>query len=455
VRTLLDKVWDGHLVSTRPDGEDLLYVDRHLIHEVSSPQAFTGLRERGRPVRRPDLTLAVSDHIVSTASGRTGGDEPGGEDMLQVLRDNSREYEIAHLDVEDPGQGIVHVTAPELGIVRPGMVAVCGDSHTCTLGALGAVAWGIGSSEVEHVLATQTIAQRRPGVIRVQVEGELGEHVYAKDVALTIVRALGVDGGLGHALEYGGSTVEAFTVEQRLTLCNLSIEAGAKIGYVCPDAVTEAYLAERGVPVEPGWRDYASDPGAPYARVVEISAAEVESLVTWGTRPNESVGVSGRVPQNAADAGMGEDRYRRVLDYMGLAGGQRLRDVPVDLVFIGSCTNSRISDLRAAARVVQGRRAADSVRAVVVPGSGAVRRQAEAEGLDQVFRGAGFEWREPGCSFCVSVNGDRLSPGQRAVSTSNRNFEGRQGPGGRTHLSSPAVAAACAVAGSIVGPGAL
>jgi 3-isopropylmalate/(R)-2-methylmalate dehydratase large subunit len=451
-RTLLDKVWDDHVVSTGPDGEDLLYVDRHLIHEVSSPQAFTALRERGRSVRRPDLTFGVSDHIVSTARDRTGGDDAAGEEMLQVFRANAREHRIPHLDLADPEQGIVHVVAPELGAVRPGMTAVCGDSHTCTLGALGAVAWGIGTTEVEHVLATQTIAQRRPGVIRVEIDGALPEHVYAKDAALAVVRALGVDGGLRHALEYAGGTVEGFTVEERLTLCNMSVESGAKIGYVNPDATTAAYLAERGVPRDPAWTSWASDSGAAYARVVRLAAAEIEPLVTWGMRPDESIPVSGAVPADAAAAGVPEGRFRRVLDYMGLDPGQRLRDVPVDFVFIGSCTNSRIGDLRAAAAVVSGGRVAPSVRAVVVPGSGSVQRQAEAEGLHEVFGRAGFEWRRPGCSFCVSVNGDRVGPGQRSVSTSNRNFEGRQGPGSRTHLASPAVAAASALAGTIVGP---
>jgi 3-isopropylmalate/(R)-2-methylmalate dehydratase large subunit len=452
-RTLLDKVWDDHLVSTRPDGDDLLYVDRHLIHEVSSPQAFDALRSRGQPVRRPDLTFAVSDHIVSTSAGRTGGDEPAGDHMLSVFRDNTRANVITHLDIDSPGQGIVHVVAPELGVVRPGMTVVCGDSHTCTLGALGTVAWGIGSSEVEHVLATQTITQRRPRVIQVRIDGRLPEHVYAKDAALSVVKALGVDGGLGHALEYAGSTVAAFTLEERLTLCNMSVEAGAKIGYVSPDARTVDYLADRGVAFDAAWPRYASDPDADYARVVELAAPAIEPLVTWGLRPSESVEVSGAVPRSAAAAGMPETRFHRVLDYMGLEPGQRMRDLPVDFVFIGSCTNSRISDLRAAARVVGDGKVAPWVRAVVVPGSGAVRRQAEAEGLHEVFTRAGFEWRGPGCSFCVSVNGDRLRAKERSVSTSNRNFEGRQGPGSRTHLASPAVAAACALAGAVVGPG--
>jgi 3-isopropylmalate/(R)-2-methylmalate dehydratase large subunit len=451
-RTLLDKVWDDHLVATRPDGEDLLYVDRHVVHEVSSPQAFASLRDRGHRLRRPDLTLAVSDHVVSTAPGRTGGDDDAGEHMLRVFRANTRDDGIAHLDVGDPGQGIVHVVAPELGVVRPGMTAVCGDSHTCTLGALGAVAWGIGSSEVEHVMATQTVAVRRPTVLQVRVEGRLPDHVYGKDVALSVIRRLGVEGGLGHALEYGGSAVAGLTMEERLTLCNMSVEAGSKIGYINPDATTVAYLVERGVPADEGWLGYASDPGAPYARTVDLPAAEIEPLVTWGVRPSESVAVSGAVPATAAAAGLAESRFERVLEYMGLAPGRPMRDVPVDVVFIGSCANSRISDLRAAAAVVGGRTVSPSVRAVVVPGSGTVRRQAEAEGLHELFRRAGFEWREPGCSFCVSVNGDRLRPGQRSVSTSNRNFEGRQGPGGRTHLASPAVAAASAVAGFVAGP---
>lgn len=452
-RTLLDKVWDEHTIRRGPDGEDLLYIDRHLIHEVTSPQAFAGLEERGRAVRRPELTLGISDHIVSTARGRTGGDEPVGDDLLRALRDNTRRHGITHLDIADPDQGIVHVVAPELAAVLPGMTAVCGDSHTCTLGALGALAWGIGTSEIEHVLTTQTLAQRRPGVIRVELDGTLPRFVYAKDAALAMVRALGVGGGLGHALEYAGSTVTGFAMEERLTLCNMSVEAGAKIGYVGPDAVTARYLTAAGAPADAGWTGYASDPGAEYARTVRLRADQLAPLVTWGLRPDESVEASGRVPLSAGAAGVSADRFERVLGYMGLRPGLRLREVPVDVAFIGSCTNSRITDLRAAAEVVSGNgTVADGVRAVVVPGSAAVRRQAEAEGLHEVFLGAGFEWRLPGCSFCVGVNGDRVGPGRRVVSTSNRNFEGRQGPGSRTHLASPAVAAASALAGTLIGP---
>ena len=450
-RTMLEKIWARHVVATDAGGRDLLYVDRHLVHEGSF-HAFEMLRHAGRRVRRPDLTVAVADHYVSTAGAMA---EAQGRVVDQLAR-NAREWGIALLGPGDPRQGIVHVIGPELGVTLPGLTLVCGDSHTATHGALGALAFGIGASEVEHVLATQTIWQRRPRVMRVWVDGRLGPGVGAKDLVLHLIATIGAGGGTGHALEYAGPAVRALSMEARMTLCNMAIEAGSRTGLVAPDDATYAYLADR--PLAPRgdawaralveWRGLASDPDARFDREVRIDASAVAPVVTCGTSPEDGGPISGAVPDPAA-AGDPARRasLERALAYMGLAPGTPLESIRIDRVFIGSCTNSRLEDLRAAAAVVRGRRAV--VPAMVVPGSGLVRRAAEAEGLDRIFRDAGFEWRDPGCSMCVAMNGDQARPGERVASTSNRNFEGRQGPGARTHLMSPTMAAAAAVTGRL------
>ena len=454
-RTLFDKVWEAHVVERAPDGAALLYIDRHLVHEVTSPQAFEGLRLSRRGVRRPDLTLAMPDHNVPT---RRGGDLFDAESRAQVaaLEANVREFAIPAFALDDPRQGIVHVSGPEQGASLPGMTVVCGDSHTSTHGAFGALAFGIGTSEVEHVLATQTLVQKPARNLKLELNGALGFGVSAKDLALAVSARLGAGGGAQHVIEYAGEAVRALDMSGRMTLCNMSIEAGARAGMIAPDETTFAYL--RGRPMAPRaeafeqalawWRTLPSDPGAVYDRTVSLDAGAVAPMVTWGTSPGAAAPINGHVPlleEAAGDAERGQ--LARALDYMGLRPGQPLEGVPVDVVFIGSCTNGRLEDLRDAARVAQGRRVANGVRALVVPGSGLVKRQAEAEGIDRVLIEAGFEWRDPGCSMCVAMNDDRLAPGQRCASTSNRNFEGRQGRGGRTHLMSPAMAAAAAVTG--------
>jgi len=449
--TLAEKVWERHVVR-RAEGEpDLLYVDLHLVHEVTSPQAFDGLRLSGRKVRRPDLTLATMDHNVPTAPGPV---EPVSERQMDALRRNCEEFGIRLFPTGHIGQGIVHVIGPQMGLTQPGMLIVCGDSHTSTHGAFGALAFGIGTSEVEHVLATQTLPQPRPGTMAITVEGELPRGVTAKDVILGIIHRIGTHGGVGHILEYRGSAIRSLSMEGRMTVCNMSIEAGARAGMIAPDDTTFAYLegrphAPKGADWERAledWRSLASDPDAVFDREVRIDAAELRPYVTWGTTPAQSVTIDDVVPEPADEAA------ERALAYMGLSPGTPIREIRPDTVFIGSCTNSRISDLREAAEVVRGRRVHPGLRAMVVPGSMLVKRQAEEEGLDRVFIEAGFEWRDAGCSMCLGMNPDRLAPGERSASTSNRNFEGRQGKGGRTHLVSPVVAAATAVAGHFCTP---
>jgi 3-isopropylmalate/(R)-2-methylmalate dehydratase large subunit len=455
-RTLFDKLWAAHLVRAAAGEPDLLYVDLHLVHEVTSPQAFDGLRAANRRVRRPDLTAATVDHNVPTSDrGLPIADETAAR-QIEALRRNCREFGVRLFDIHSAEQGIVHVIGPELGLTQPGQLIVCGDSHTSTHGAFGALAFGIGTSEVEHVLATQTLPQSRPRTMRVEVRGALAEGVTPKDLALGVVNQLGTDGGTGFCIEYAGEAVRALSMEGRMTLCNMSIEAGARAGMVAPDDATFAYLegrrfAPRGRDWDEAvsyWRTLPTDDGAPFDREVAMDAASLAPLVTWGTSPGHVVPVTGRVPDPAAAATEAERAaYERALGYMGLRPGTPVEDVAVDRVFIGSCTNARIEDLRAAARVARGHSVSPRVRAMVVPGSQAVKRRAEAEGLDRVFTAAGFEWREAGCSMCLGMNPDTLAPGERCASTSNRNFEGRQGRGGRTHLVSPAMAAAAAVAG--------
>ncbi len=458
-RTLAEKVWQRHVVRATPGEPDLLYIDLHLVHEVTSPQAFDGLRLAGRRVRRPDLTVATADHNVPTTPGPV--EDPVSATQLDVLTRNCDESGIRLFPMGDPRQGIVHVIGPELGLTQPGMTIVCGDSHTSTHGALGALAFGIGTSEVEHVLATQTLPQQRPRTMEVEVEGDPPPGVSAKDLVLAVIGNIGTGGGIGHVIEYRGSAIRDLSMEGRMTVCNMSIEAGARAGMVAPDDTTFAYLegrpyAPRGSDWEKAlddWRSLTTDDGAAFDRTVQIDASSVRPHVTWGTNPAQVVTVDGAVPDpDAFDDPGAAEAARRALAYMGLSAGTPMRDVPVDTVFIGSCTNSRLEDLRAAAAVLEGRHVAAGVRALAVPGSGPVRAQAEAEGLDRLFTAAGFEWRLPGCSMCLAMNPDKLAPGERSASTSNRNFEGRQGRGGRTHLVSPAVAAATAVAGHFATP---
>ncbi|MDT7603102.1 MAG: 3-isopropylmalate/(R)-2-methylmalate dehydratase large subunit [Acidobacteriota bacterium] len=454
--TLFDKLWDAHVVHSAQGEPSLLYVDLHLVHEVTSPQAFDGLRVAGRRVRRPDLTVATVDHNVPTTDRRLPIKDEIAARQIAALRDNCREFGVRLFDIDSPDQGIVHVIGPELGLTQPGMTIVCGDSHTSTHGAFGALAFGIGTSEVEHVLATQCLPQQKPRTLLIDVRGALSAGVTAKDLALGIIGQIGTDGGTGYVIEYAGEAVRALTMEGRMTLCNMSIEAGARAGMIAPDDVTFQYLAgrrfaPRGAAWEEAisyWRTLASDAGAEFDRTLEIDAASVSPCVTWGTSPGMVVSVTERVPDPSEAASEADSRaFERALDYMGLTSGTSVTDIPVDRVFIGSCTNARIEDLREAARVARGHRVSRSVRAMVVPGSQAVKRAAEAEGIDAIFIAAGFEWREAGCSMCLGMNPDTLAPGERCASTSNRNFEGRQGRGGRTHLVSPAMAAAAAVAG--------
>jgi 3-isopropylmalate/(R)-2-methylmalate dehydratase large subunit len=458
-RTLFDKIWDSHLVDRLADGTCLLYVDRHLVHEVTSPQAFEGLRLAGRTVRRPESCLAVADHNVPTTDRAQGIADEESRIQIETLAENCAAFGIPYLPMSDTRQGIVHIIGPEQGFTLPGLTIVCGDSHTSTHGAFGALAFGIGTSEVEHVLATQTLLQKPARNMRVSVDGSLPPGVTAKDLILAIIGTIGTAGGTGYVIEYAGDAVRALGMEGRMTVCNMSIEAGARAGLIAPDETTFAYL--RGRPMAPAgdawrqaleyWRTLPSDPGAVYDKDVRIDAAAIAPLVTWGTSPEDIVPISGRVPDPAtAGSDARRDAMARALQYMGLAPGTPMAEIAIDRVFIGSCTNGRIEDLRAAAAVVRGRKVAAHVGAMVVPGSGLVKRQAEAEGLDRIFREAGFEWREPGCSMCLAMNADRLAPGERCASTSNRNFEGRQGRGGRTHLMSPAMAAAAAIAGRLV-----
>ena len=457
-RTLFQKIWDAHLVDEQPDGTCLLYIDRHLVHEVTSPQAFEGLRLSGRKVRRPDATLAVPDHNVPTSDRALPITDEISRLQVDTLTRNCEEFGVQLFGMRDVRQGIVHVIGPEQGFTLPGTTIVCGDSHTSTHGAFGALAFGIGTSEVEHVLATQTLVQKKPKTMRISVEGELPVGCTAKDIILAIIGKIGTAGGTGYVIEYAGSVIRGLSMEGRMTICNMSIEAGARAGLIAPDDKTIDYF--KGRPMAPKgaewelaerwWRTLPSDEGAVFDTEVHLDAAAIEPQVTWGTSPQDVVGITGRVPDPKAAAS--EDRRKameRSLEYMGLKPGTPMEEVKVDTVFIGSCTNGRIEDLRVVAKLVEGKKVAPSVRAMIVPGSGLVKHQAEAEGLDEVFQAAGFEWREAGCSMCLGMNPDQLKPGERCASTSNRNFEGRQGKGGRTHLVSPAMAAAAALTGRL------
>ena len=457
-RTLFDKIWQAHLVDEQADGTCLLYIDRHLVHEVTSPQAFEGLRLTGRKVRRPEATLAVPDHNVPTSDRSKPIADETSRIQVDTLEQNCAEFGVQLFGMRDIRQGIVHVIGPEQGFTLPGTTIVCGDSHTSTHGAMGALAFGIGTSEVEHVLATQTLVQKRPKTMRITVEGELPLGCTAKDVILAIIGKIGTAGGTGYVIEYAGSVIRGLSMEGRMTICNMSIEGGARAGLIAPDEKTIQYF--KGRPMAPKgaewelaerwWRTLPSDEGAVFDEEVFLDAATIEPQVTWGTSPQDVVPITGRVPDPKAAAS--DDRRRameRSLEYMGLKAGTPMEEVKVDTVFIGSCTNGRIEDLRVVAKLVEGKRVASSVRAMIVPGSGLVKHQAEAEGLDEIFQAAGFEWREAGCSMCLGMNPDQLKPGERCASTSNRNFEGRQGKGGRTHLVSPAMAAAAALTGHL------
>jgi 3-isopropylmalate/(R)-2-methylmalate dehydratase large subunit len=459
-KTLSEKVWERHLVHEGAGEPDLLYIDLHLVHEVTSPQAFDGLRLSGRTVRRPDLTVATEDHNVPTTDIDKPIADPISRKQVDVLRANCGEFGIREYPMNSPGQGIVHVIGPEQGLTQPGMTIVCGDSHTSTHGAFGALAFGIGTSEVEHVLATQTLPQQRPDTMAVTVEGDLPAGVTAKDIILAIIGRIGTGGGIGSIIEYRGSAIRALSMEGRMTVCNMSIEAGAKAGLIAPDDTTFAYLegrefAPKGADWDLAvaeWRSLATDDDAHFDKEVTIDASALAPHISWGTNPAQVAPIDGAVPDPESFDPAQRESAERALQYMGLEAGTPFRDIAVDTVFIGSCTNSRIEDLRAAAAVVDGRRVSDGMRALVVPGSFKVKDQAEAEGLHEIFTAAGFEWREPGCSMCLAMNPDKLTAGERCASTSNRNFEGRQGRGGRTHLVSPAVAAATAVAGTFSTP---
>ena len=458
--TLYDKLWEEHVVDRQEDGTCLIYIDRHLVHEVTSPQAFEGLELAGRPLWRNSANLAVVDHNVPTTDRSKGIEDPVSRLQVETLDANAKAWQLKYFNITDRRQGIVHVIGPEQGATLPGMTVVCGDSHTSTHGAFACLAFGIGTSEVEHVLATQCLLMKKAKNLLVRVEGSLGAGVTAKDIVLAVIGAIGTAGGTGHAIEFAGSAIRSLSMEGRMTVCNMAIEAGARAGMVAFDATTESYV--RGKPLAPTgaawdqalayWKTLHSDPDAVFDRVVEIRAETIAPQVTWGTSPEMVVPVGSRVPDPAAESDAARrEGMARALDYMGLVANTPVSEIRIDKVFIGSCTNSRIEDLRAAAAVVKGRKKAASVKlALVVPGSGLVKAQAEAEGLDKIFREAGFEWREPGCSMCLAMNADRLSPGERCASTSNRNFEGRQGAGGRTHLVSPAMAAAAGVAGHFV-----
>jgi 3-isopropylmalate/(R)-2-methylmalate dehydratase large subunit len=459
-RTMFEKIWDAHVVHEQ-DGNTILYIDRHLVHEVTSPQAFEGLRLAGRSVRRVDATYAVPDHNVPTKNQNQPIQDPISAKQVETLRQNCQDFGVTLFDLGDQRQGIVHVVGPEQGLTLPGATIVCGDSHTATHGAFGALAFGIGTSEVEHVLATQTLQQQKPKTMRIEVKGKLSGNVTAKDIILAIIGKIGTAGGTGYVLEYCGDAIRALSMEARMTLCNMSIEAGARAGLVAPDEVTFAYL--KGRPFAPkgeqfeqavaAWRELASDAEAAYDAEVVLTAEDILPQVTWGTNPGMVTDINGTVPDPASAADTNEQRsIARALEYMALQPNMRIQDIQIDRVFIGSCTNSRIEDLRAVAAFVKGRKVNEKVHAMIVPGSGLVKTQAEQEGLHEVFTAAGFEWREPGCSMCLAMNDDILKPGERCASTSNRNFEGRQGKGGRTHLVSPVMAAAAAIAGHFVDP---
>ncbi|MFZ5677233.1 MAG: 3-isopropylmalate dehydratase large subunit [Pseudomonadota bacterium] len=458
-RTLYDKIWDDHLVDEQPDGTCLLYIDRHLVHEVTSPQAFEGLRMSGRKVRHPEKTLAVVDHNVPTTDRSHGIAEPESRTQVETLAQNAKDFGIEYYNELDRRQGIVHVVGPEQGFTLPGTTIVCGDSHTSTHGAFGALAHGIGTSEVEHVLATQTLIQKKAKNMLVQVDGKLASGATAKDIILAIIGEIGTAGGTGSVIEYAGEALRDLSMEGRMTICNMSIEGGARAGMIAPDEKAYAYLKDR--PKSPKgaawdaarryWDTLHTDDGAHFDRVVKLDAASLPPIVSWGTSPEDVVSIAGAVPNpdDIQDEGKRQSKWR-ALDYMGLKPGTKITDIPLDMIWIGSCTNGRIEDLRAVAKIVEGRKIHDRLKGMIVPGSGLVKVQAEQEGLDKIFRAAGFEWREPGCSMCLGMNPDQLKPGERCASTSNRNFEGRQGYKGRTHLVSPQMAAAAAIAGHFV-----
>jgi 3-isopropylmalate/(R)-2-methylmalate dehydratase large subunit len=457
-RTLFDKIWDSHVVHRQEDGTCILYIDRHLVHEVTSPQAFEGLRMAGRQLRRPQATLAVADHNVPTTDRSHGIADEESRIQVETLARNAEEFGVTFFAMDDIRQGIVHIIGPEQGFTLPGMTIVCGDSHTSTHGAFGALAFGIGTSEVEHVLATQTLIQRPAKNMRITIEGDLLPGVTAKDLVLAIIGKIGTAGGTGYVIEYAGKAIRDLSMEGRMTVCNMSIEAGARAGLIAPDETTFEYLKGRPLAPKAGaweqavadWKTLPSDEGAVYDKEIVLYARDIAPQVTWGTSPQDVLPITATVPDPAAEADADKRRsMQRAIEYMGLTPGMPLSQVKIDTVFIGSCTNGRIEDLRAAAQVAQGHKVAEGVRALVVPGSGLVKEQAEQEGLDRVFLEAGFEWREPGCSMCLAMNADKLEPGERCASTSNRNFEGRQGRGGRTHLVSPAMAVAAAVTGHL------
>ena len=456
-RTLFDKIWDSHIVDRQDDGTCLIYIDRHLVHEVTSPQAFEGLRVSGRKVRRPELTLAVPDHNVPTANRASGIEDEESRIQVETLSSNAKEFGVPIFEMSDVRQGIVHIIGPEQGFTLPGMAIVCGDSHTATHGAFGSLAFGIGTSEVEHVLATQTLQQNPAKNMRVTVNGALPTGVTAKDLILAIIGKIGTAGGTGHVIEFAGQAIRDLSMEGRMTVCNMAIEGGARAGLIAPDETTFAYLkgremAPKGETWEKAvayWKTLPSDEGALYDKEVTLDVADIPPQITWGTSPEDVVAITGTVP-NPQSYGSGKAAAaQRSLDYMGLTAGMKMTDVKIDTVFIGSCTNGRIEDLRTVAAIAKGRKVADGVRAMVVPGSGLVKQQAEAEGLDKILIAAGFDWREPGCSMCLAMNADKLAPKERCASTSNRNFEGRQGRGGRTHLVSPGMAAAAALKGHL------
>ena len=457
-KTLYDKIWENHLVHEQSDGNSLIYVDRHLVHEVTSPQAFEGLRIFKRKVRKPNLTLAVADHNVPTSNRSQGIDDKESRIQVEALEKNCKEFGIKIFDMKDNRQGIVHIIGPEQGFTQPGMTIVCGDSHTSTHGAFGALAWGIGTSEVEHVLATQTLIQTKAKNMRIDIQGNLPIGVTAKDIVLKIIQTIGTAGGTGYVIEYTGNAIKSLSMEGRMTVCNMSIEAGARAGLISPDEKTIEYI--KGRPMAPSEKDYekaaqywkslASDEGAKYDQTISINAEDIIPQVTWGTSPEDVVAIDGSVPnpKNEED----EEKRKsmiRALEYMGLEPNTEMKDIKVDKVFIGSCTNGRIEDLRAVSKIADGKKVASHVNAIIVPGSGLVKKQAEEEGLDKIFIESGFEWRDPGCSMCLAMNADKLQPQERCASTSNRNFEGRQGRGGRTHLMSPAMAAAAAINGKL------
>src|SRR4051812_45900797 len=457
-RTLYDKIWDDHLVDEQPDGTCLIYIDRHLVHEVTSPQAFEGLRTTGRKVHAPEKTLAVVDHNVPTTDRTKPNPDPESAEQIKTLAENARDFGIEYFNEHDPRQGIVHIIGPEQGFTLPGTTIVCGDSHTATHGAFGALAHGIGTSEVEHVLATQTLIQKKSKNMRAVVDGQLPPGVTAKDIILAIIGEIGMAGGTGHVIEYTGEAIRALSMEGRMTVCNMSIEGGARAGMIAPDEKTFEYVKGRPMSPKGGawenamryWDTLRSDEGAQFDTEIRLDAAKLPPIVTWGTNPGQVASITGRVPTLEETEAHQRESLTRALAYMDLRGGEKITDIAINRVFIGSCTNGRIEDLRAAAKIAEGKTVNASVNAMIVPGSGLVKEQAEAEGLDKIFKAAGFDWREPGCSMCLAMNPDKLAPGERCASTSNRNFEGRQGYKGRRHLVSPAMAAAAAITGRFV-----